>query len=125
MRAVSAARIEETLQTFDEHAFVCRTAQGYSDNGVALDSSSREIGRGKVTDSSLGRVSLADYLYWLDGVVDTLAELDSGYAVGALAPRNTRQLGADSVFRAVSAVNYKLEIGVARGIALKRCHRLK
>jgi hypothetical protein len=31
-----AARIEETLPTFDDHSFVCRTAQGYSDNGVEL-----------------------------------------------------------------------------------------
>jgi hypothetical protein len=72
-RAVSAARIEETLPTFDDHAFVCRTAQGYSDNGVELIRRYVGFARGKVTDSSSGRVGLADYLVWLDAVAAVLA----------------------------------------------------
>jgi hypothetical protein len=49
------------------------TAEGYSDNGIALIRRYVGFGRGKVTDSSLGRVGLGDYLVWLAGVVVILS----------------------------------------------------
>lgn len=72
-RYITAARIEDTLPTFDDHSFVCRTAQGYSQHGAAVVRRYVGFGRGKVTDSSHGRARLSDYLPWLDGITTVLA----------------------------------------------------
>lgn len=73
-RAFSAARIDDTIPGFDEHSFICRTAQGYAgENGGVVR---RYVGfaRGKVTDSKKGgRLPFESYLEWLNGVTDVLA----------------------------------------------------
>ena len=72
-RAIAAARIDDTLPTFDDHSFVCRTAQGYSQHEGDLVRRYVGFGRGKVTDSSRGRANLSDYLPWLDAITRVLA----------------------------------------------------
>ncbi len=79
-RAVTAANIGDTIPTFDDHAFVCRTVQGYSENNGT--SVRRYVGfqHGKVTDASEGRGSLEDYLSWLDDITTVLGS--TGKTVG-------------------------------------------
>ncbi len=72
-RAVTAARIEDTLPTFDDHSFVCSTAEGYSTAGGSRVRRYIGFGRGKVSDLSLRRVDLPDYLQWLDRMTTILA----------------------------------------------------
>jgi hypothetical protein len=58
---------------FDDHSFVCRTAKGRS---ASSGNSTRRyvgFGRGKITDSSLGRVTFAEFVSWLDGITAVLA----------------------------------------------------
>ena len=80
-RAITASRIDDTVPTFDDHSFICRTARGYSseDNGAVR----RYVGfgRGKITDSTVGRVPFDDYLAWLDQVTQVL--IDKPEPVGA------------------------------------------
>ena len=71
-RAIAAARIEDTLPTFDDHSFVCRTAQGYSQHGGDVVRRYVGFGRGKVTDSSRGRANLSEYLPWLNDITAVL-----------------------------------------------------
>ena len=91
-RAFSAARIDDTIPGFDEHSFICRTAQGYSeDNGDVVR---RYVGfaRGKITDSKNGgRLPFDEYLQWLKGVTDVLAS-------------NTETIGDFTRFAAHAAV---------------------
>lgn len=73
-RSFSAARIDETIPGFDEHSFVCRTAQGYSDHGARIVRRYVGFGRGKITDATKGgRIRFPKYLEWLTEITDVLA----------------------------------------------------
>lgn len=74
-RAISAARIPDTVPAFDDHAFVCRTVQGRCDEDDK-NVVRRYVGfqRGKITDSSKGRVSFHDYMEWLDAIAQVLSD---------------------------------------------------
>jgi len=72
-RAISAVEIEATVPAFDDHAFVCSTAYGFTEEVLGDGRISRQrryvgFGSGKVSDLSNRRVSLAEYLGWLSGI---------------------------------------------------------
>lgn len=71
-RSIAASRIDDTVPMFDDHAFICRTAQGTS---FSKGTSTRRyvgFGSGKVTDSSVGRVEFDQYVAWLDQIASIL-----------------------------------------------------
>lgn len=73
-RAISAARIDDTIPSFDDHSFVCRTAQGYSEDNDGVVRRYVGFARGKITDSKKGgRLPFEKYLEWLNGLTDVLA----------------------------------------------------
>lgn len=73
-RAFSAARIDDTIPGFDEHSFICRTATGYSEESGGIVRRYIGFSRGKITDSIKGgRLPIEDYLEWLKGITDVLA----------------------------------------------------
>jgi hypothetical protein len=72
-RAVSASRLDHTVPMFDDHSFVCRTAQGYSENDSSLIRRYIGFKNGKISDASLGRLEFEDYVRWLDTLSLALA----------------------------------------------------
>lgn len=80
-RTIYAARIEDTVPTFDDHAFVCQTARGYSKKGNH-DFVRRYVGfqRGKITDSSDARATFHEYMSWLNGITECLEKEDRNIA---------------------------------------------
>jgi len=98
-RAISAARIENVVPAFDDHAFVCKTARGYTDKGED-NLVRRYVGfaRGKVTDASVNWVPFDDYIRWIDGIAGALEEDSSSrdeflrYAKSAEPPADAEPL---------------------------------
>jgi hypothetical protein len=72
-RSITASRIEDTIPTFDDHSFICRTAKGKSTSNGQSSRRYVGFGSGKITDSSLGRVTFTEYLSWLDNITRVLA----------------------------------------------------
>lgn len=72
-RSFSAARIDDTIPGFDEHSFICRTAQGYSENNGDVVRRYVGFAGGKITDSKKGgRLSFDDYIEWLKSITAVL-----------------------------------------------------
>jgi hypothetical protein len=71
-RTVSASRLDHTVPMFDDHSFVCRTAQGYSENGASLTRRYVGFKNGRISDASLGRLEFDEYLSWLDALSEVL-----------------------------------------------------
>lgn len=73
-RAITASRIEDTVPTFDDHSFICRTARGYSSEGNRIVRRYVGFTRGKITDSTVGRLPFTEYLAWLNQVTQVLVD---------------------------------------------------
>jgi hypothetical protein len=76
-RAISAVEIEATVPAFDDHAFICSTAYGFTERTLGDGRISRQrryvgFGSGKVSDLSNRRVGLAEYLEWLRDIQTVL-----------------------------------------------------
>lgn len=98
-RSYSAARIDDTVPSFDDHAFVCKTARGYT--GKSDDIVRRYIGfqRGRVSDSTKGgRLPFPAYFEWLKGITSVLgSDVDSindfsRFASNSVVPDDPRPL---------------------------------
>jgi superfamily II DNA or RNA helicase len=83
-RTITAVSIASTVPGFDDHAQVCTTAEGYSDEIVG-GKVRRYVGfgSGRVSQSSVGYVPLAEYMQWLDGIDSILQS--AGSTIPALA----------------------------------------
>jgi superfamily II DNA or RNA helicase len=75
-RAISAANVQETVCAFDDHAQICTTATGYSDDDSDTQAESRRryVGfhRGRISEGSGQWGSLGEYLEWLDYISDRI-----------------------------------------------------
>jgi hypothetical protein len=78
-RSISAVDIDLTVPAFDDHAFVCSTAYGYSvrrasDRGASANRVRRYVGfgSGKVSDLIGKAVPFREFLAWLDEIREIL-----------------------------------------------------
>jgi superfamily II DNA or RNA helicase len=78
-RSMSAVKIGSTAPTFDDHAFVCRIAEGYTLAHKEEDDGKRRrirryvgFGHGRISDLIGQWTSFSDYLQWLSSVKDML-----------------------------------------------------
>jgi superfamily II DNA or RNA helicase len=82
-RSISAARIEETVSAFDDHAQICTNATGYSleeDKEAGNQRLRRYLGfqHGRISESG-SRCQLIDFEQWLSGIVATLDQPRNPY----------------------------------------------
>ncbi|WP_372717603.1 hypothetical protein [Novipirellula sp.] len=95
VRAVRAANIAKTVPTFDDHSFVCRTVQEYSERNGDFVRQYVGFQHGKVTGSSERRGSLDDYIAWLNDITSVLASGNrsvgefSRFAANTTIPKDT------------------------------------
>jgi superfamily II DNA or RNA helicase len=82
-RSISAAKIEETVSAFDDHAQICTNATGYSLEAGKEDGNQRlrrylGFQHGRISESGQ-RCHLKDFEQWLFGIIATLDEPRNPY----------------------------------------------
>lgn len=114
-RAISAVDIDATAPAFDDHAFVCSTAYGYSAWRPKADSAEFKrirryvgFGSGKVSDLTGKWVPFTEYLAWLEEIRSVLASSTSGL------PTFRRYASAADVPADPSPVSVLLDLGEIR-----------
>lgn len=127
-RSISAVKIGATAPTFDDHAFVCRIAEGYTLAHKEDENGKRRrirryvgFGHGKVSDLVGRWVPFSDYLQWLTVIKDMLETqtqpepVFSRYASVTTKPRDTTPVNilldiSDVIDRYVTADDVPIQI---------------